>query len=208
MPAEKRIVPDAICLHLAPTGERFVRVQLFAKEHGLLSVLKRKSNQKNRFSIDLFDQGEAHLDLKNGGESQSGFLNDFFLQKKRSGLGKSYTALRAASWLSGLIARNPLHEEINEDLFALLTRALDALDQGQPCYAVMLKTLYIFARDEGYPILEDWSKRLSPDLYANVSKILNSPLAQINLDEDQQQSAYDSLARYIEAHTHIHLPTY
>lgn len=206
MPAEKRILSDAIVLKLTPTGERFTQVNLLTSQHGLFSLLKRNQNKANAFSIDLFDQGEAHIDNKPGENANQGFLNDFHVSKKRSGLGKNYRLLQAASWMSGLLLANPIHEETTEDLLRLAERAFDALNDGRPPQAVMLKTLYVFARDEGYPILEDWASKLSPQIASKVATLLKTPLAEIQLDEASQKSAFASLAHYVEHHTHIRLP--
>ncbi|MBK1879800.1 hypothetical protein [Pelagicoccus mobilis] len=206
MPAEKLILPQAIVLKQTPSGERFTQIHLLSVDLGLFSVLKRNRSKANGFTIDLFDQGEAHIDHKPGETANRGFLTDFVVSKKRSGLGKSYRSLQAASWLSGLLLRNPMHEESNEDLFHLAERAFDALSDGRPPHAVMLKTLYVFARDEGYPVLEDWASKLGPQIAGSVATLLNTPLAQIQLERETQQNAYASLAHYIEHHTHIHLP--
>lgn len=206
MPAEKLILSSAIVLKLAPSGERFTQLHLLTPDYGLFNVLKRNRSKANAYTLDLFDQGEAHVDHKPGESAHRGFLTDFVVSKKRSGLGKSYRALQAASWISGFLLRNPMHEESSEDLFRLAERAYDALNDGRPPNAVMLKTLYVFARDEGYPVLEDWASKLPPQTANAAATLLNTPLANIDLPREAQQSAFASLAHYIEHHTHIHLP--
>ncbi len=207
MPAEKIIVADAIVLKLTPSGEKFTQIKLLSPDRGLLSVLKRNRVKANGYSIDLFDQGEAHLDFKAGESANHGFLTDFSVSKKRIGLGKSYPALQAASWLSGLLLANPLHEdELGEETYHLTARALDSLSDAAPPQAVLLKTLYVFARDEGYPVLADWAHNLKPALASRVTTIINTPLKEITLSKEDQQSAFASLARYVEHNTHIRLP--
>ncbi len=207
MPAEKLIIADAIVLKLTPSGETFSLVKLISAERGLLSVLKRNRSKTNAYSIDLFDQGEAQLDYKAGENGNNGFLTDFTVSKKRIGIGKSYPALQAASWLSGLLLANPLHEdELGEETFHLAARALDSLSAGAPPHAVLLKTLYVYARDEGYPMLADWAHKLNPTQHSLVTTILNTPLKDITLNKEEQQSAFASLARYVEHNTHIRLP--
>lgn len=206
MPAEKLILPEATVLHLIPTGERFTQVKLISPSIGVLSLLKRNQTKTKGFAIDLFDHGEAHVDHKPGEGSNNGFLTDFCVSKKRSGLGKSYRNLQAASWLSGLLLRNPMHDEMGAEVFALSERALDALSEAAPPNATKLKMLYVFARDEGYPVLEDWVSKLSPSLTETVRIILNTPLKEIELDSETQQSAFASLAHYVQYNTHIQLP--
>ncbi|EDY85179.1 hypothetical protein VDG1235_4814 [Verrucomicrobiia bacterium DG1235] len=206
MPAEKLIVADAIVLKLSPTGEKFTQVRLLSPEIGLLSLLKRNRAKTSSFSIDLFDQGEAHIDHKPGESSNNGFLTDFIVSKKRSGIGKSYRSLQAASWLSSLLLANPLHEGNQEDTFHLAQKAYDSLSEGLPPQSIMLKTLYLFARDEGYPVVEDWARKLPESLSRNAATLLNTPLSEIRLKNDEQQATLNSLAHYIEHNTHIHLP--
>ncbi|MDQ8179858.1 hypothetical protein [Pelagicoccus sp. SDUM812005] len=207
MPAEKLIVANAIVLKLSPSGEKFTQVRLLSAERGLLSVLRRNRSKSNPFSLDLFDEGEAQVDLKPGESANNGFLTDFTVSKKRIGLGKSYAALQAASWLSGLLLANPMHEdELGEETYRLALRALDSLSDGAPPHSVLLKTLYVFARDEGYPVLADWASKLPLALSEKVTHILNTPLKEIELHKDEQQNAFASLARYVEHNTHIRLP--
>lgn len=206
MPAEPLIVPKAIALKLTPTGEKFIQVHLLSPEHGTLSVLRRSRSKANNFSIDLFDQGEARIDHKPSEGPNKGFLTDFFVSKKRNGIGKSYECLQAASWLSKLFLQNPMHDETGEELFSVAERALDALNASAAPQAVMLKALYLFARNEGYPVIQDWAHKLNPALAGNVANILNTPLSEIILDGETQQSAFASLKRYVEFNTHIHLP--
>lgn len=206
MPAEKRILSEAIVLKLTPSGERFTQVDLLSPQFGLCRLLKRNRSKTGGFAIDLFDQGEAQVDHKPSESVNRGFLTDFTVSKKRSGLGKSYRLLQAASWMSGMLLRNPMHEETCEDLYRLAEKAFDALDLNSSPHAVMLKTLYVFARDEGYPVLEDWASKLPSQLARTVATLLNTPLAEINLEQESQRAAFDSLAQYVEHHTHINLP--
>lgn len=207
MPAEKLILANAIVLKLTPTGETFTQVRLLSPERGLLSVLKRNRSKANGYSVDLFDQGEAHIDFKAGESSNNGFLTEFSVSTKRNGIGKSYHALQAASWLSGLLLANPLHDdELAEETHRLAARSLDSLSDGAPPQALLLKALYVYARDEGYPVLVDWAQKLKPALSSRVTTILNTPLKDINLSKEDQQSSFASLARYVEHNTHIRLP--
>lgn len=206
MPAKKVILSEAVILKLTRSGERHTQVDLISPDHGLFRVLKRNSKKANTYAIDLFDQGEAHIDHKTGEHANRGFLTEFVVSRKRSGIGKSYRSLQAASWLSGLLLRNPLHDDTSEDLFLLAVRAFDALDDGRPAHAVMLKTLFVFARDEGYPLIEDWANKLPLEIANAVAYLLKTPLADLEHEPRIQETAYQSLALYIEHHTHIQLP--
>lgn len=206
MPAERLTLADSIVLKLSPSGERFTRVQLLNREHGLVSLLKRIKSKQPSLGFDLFDQGEAIADLKPGEHSHFGFLVEFIVSKKRDELGLNYEKLKAAAWISGLFLANPLHAENSEDTFILAQRALDSLCTNQQPFATQLKTLYVFARDEGYPVLEDWVRNLSQSLSPVVHGMLNLPLSQITFPTEVQATALESLTHFIEFKTHIHLP--
>lgn len=206
MQAERRILADAIVLKLTPSGERFTQVHVLDREHGLLSLIKRNNAKKASPGIDLFDQGEVIADHKGGESSHYGFWVDFNLSLKHSAIGERYERLKAAAWLSGLILLNPMHAENCDDTFTLLAKALNALCQGLHPQAILLKSLYVFARDEGYPVLEDWIQGLDQRLAPHVANIINSPLAQLDTPKDLQKSAFDSLAFYVEHNTHVRLP--
>lgn len=207
MPAKTLILPQAIVLKLAPSGENYTQVQLLTPEHGTLSTLKRNQSKASPSSIDLFDQGEAQLDHKPSDGSHQGFLNGFSVSKKRIQLGQSYPALKAASWISNLFLQNPLHQEEDAETFQLAEKALDALARNSSPQAVLLKTLYLLARHEGYPVKEDWARKLEPILARNVATLINTPLHKIRLDLQSQQAAFSALARYIEHHTYLKVPS-
>lgn len=208
MPAERLTLADSIILKLSPSGERFTRVQLVNREHGLVSLLKRINSKRQSHGFDLFDQGEVTVDHKPSESSNFGFLLDFNVSKKRSEIGKRYERLKAAAWISGLLLANPLHAENSEDTFILAERALDSLCTQDHPFATLLKTLYVFARDEGYPVLEDWVRNLSQPVSTVVHEMLNRPLSEIDSPTQIQANAFESLTHFIELKTHIHVPHY
>ena len=96
-------------------------------------------------------------------------------------------------------------DEQGEANYRLVLRALDSLSDGAPPFAVMLKALYLFAREEGYPVLEDWARNLRPEQAEKVAAILNTPLADMTVAKEDQELAFSSLARYVEHNTHIYI---
>lgn len=203
MAAKLVLLENVTILKLTASGEKYVQVRLISPSHGIISALKRRRSKGQDFAIDLFDQGEAKVELKP--DDATGFLTDFVCARKRSGIGKSYKTLEAASWLSNFLLANPIHDENRDSTSELAQKAFDALDAGLPSCAVLLKTLFVYSRDEGYPIVEDWARNLDPDFSAVVKKILNTPLVSLDVTPAQQQSAFEDLVQYIERHTHIYL---
>ncbi|MDQ8203629.1 hypothetical protein [Pelagicoccus sp. SDUM812003] len=201
MPNQAVIVPDAIVLKITPSGEKYLRAQLLCPDLGALSAMMRKPGKSTRFSIDLFDQGEAKLDLKPG--KQTGFLTDFSHAKKRQGIGRSYSSLEAASQLSNFLLSNPIHDDNALSTFRLAEKAYDALDRNLPGEAILLKTFFVFSRDEGYPLLEEWASQLDAPTRRSVREILNTPLGELSMEKSHQSSALQSLRLYLERQTHV-----
>lgn len=200
--ANSQILSDVLVLKIQDSGERFQRIHLLCPERGILSLMKRRAG-KTPLACDLFDQGEATVDLKS--DNASGFLNQFLPTQKRTAIGSSYQRLKTASWLSNFFLANPIHEENLDSNYQLALRSLDAIDAGHPCDAVLLKTLFVYSRDEGYPLHEDWAASLHPSLRQSVPQILNTPLASLQMSDHDQHAALEALIHYIRHHTHISL---
>lgn len=197
------VVSPALVLRLLPSGERYQRASLLSPERGVLHAMRRLSAKSDAFRIDLFEEIEAKLEFKPDG--QASFLKDAQLLRRRAGLGASYAALEAASSISKLVLLNPPHEDQASDLYALASRALDALDRGASPPAALAKTLYSYCRDEGYPIREEWGRQLSPSESSLAKAVLNAPLAEIDAPEAEQRALLSSIQRYIASATHLRL---
>ena len=203
MPQAAPVIVSALVLKTQPSGEKYVQAALLGKERGLIRCMIRKRSKPPHLLVDLFDQGEAAIDLKP--EGSSGFLKDFHIERKRAGIGRDYRRLQAASRLSNFVLANPIHEENVALIFALVEKALDSLEQGMPTAAVLLKTFYVYSRDEGYPMAEDWARRLPSDLASIVANVLNTPLAQLEVDAASQERALEALVAYLRHETHVYV---
>ena len=82
-----------------------------------------------------------------------------------------------ASAFAAVIARNPVHEESREGVYGLLRQTFDAFGSSARSDLVYLKALYCFARDEGYPVKQEWAQGLPPATRASASEMLNKPVA-------------------------------
>lgn len=198
------IATHAIALGHEPRGETYIAYRLLSSERGALTGLVRRSSKANaQPNIDLFDEGEFRIEIKPG--SFSGFIKDAQIQRKRPLLARNYEAFEAAARLAKIILANPAHDENLIEIFELLNKGLDAWETRSNPHATYLKCLYLYCRQEGYPIKEEWAKRLPPAEKSFVAQALNRPLHELAPEAEPLKSAINSLEHYIRHHTHIRL---
>lgn len=139
----------------------------FSPEDGLLTALlrlPRAGASSANPPPDLFDR--LVLALEHGRGSPTGgpwFVREHRLLVRHAAIGRSYESLAAASRLARVITRNPGAQDTRAGIDALLTRAFAAFARpaARP-ELVFFKSLYVFARDEGLPLKEEWLPRLPP----------------------------------------------
>lgn len=204
MPPAPSTTADAIVLKLLASGEKFVRVSALTLQHGLVHLLARRRSKPPLLIVDLYDSGQAQIELKPEGAG-NGFLKDFELSQRRLGIARNYANLQAAARLSAFFLANPVHSDNERSVFRLAEKALDALERNHPPEATLLKTFYTYSREEGYPVLEDWARKLDPSTRALVIYLLNTPLAELATERSNHSIALESLVSYIERETHIRL---
>ncbi len=204
MPSAPSIAADAVVLKLLASGESFVRVSALTLQNGLVHLLVRRRSKPPLLLVDLYDSGQAQIELKPDAAG-NGFLKDFELRRRRIGIARSYAALEAAARLSAFFLANPVHCDNELSVFHLAEKALDALERARSPEATLLKTFYTYSRDEGYPVSEDWARKLAPATRALVVRLLKTPLAEIEPDRASHAAALDSLVSYIERETHIRI---
>ncbi len=150
---------------------------VFSSAAGLLTVMQRlsRSGKPGQLTLDLFDEVEFALESSNQGRTW--FVREARLIARHTAIGRSYEALQAASALAALIAHNPVQEESRGPVAELLRSAFGALAAGHRPDLVQLKSLYRFARDEGYPVKQEWFPSLPERDQAVAAQALNQPLA-------------------------------
>ncbi len=170
---------EACVLLKRPPAEKFQVYTLFAAGHGLLTVLQRLASKPNPAApaLDLFD--EATLTLHSGNQGNTWFVHEAQIQVHRAGIARSYETLLRATAIASLVCRNPLAPESRPAVAHRLRQSLDALAAGHPPDLVYLKMLYAFARDEGYPVQQQWLAELAPAWRATAGQLLHTPLAQL-----------------------------
>jgi DNA repair protein RecO (recombination protein O) len=119
---------DAIVLHVFDYSETSRILRLATRDAGLQSVLARGARRsKSRFgsALDLFAEGAAQLQLKDGRDLQT--LAAFDVTRSRAELGEDMGRFVGASALAELVLRFSGTDDVSVALFDVLTDALDRL---------------------------------------------------------------------------------
>lgn len=194
---------DAFVLLKRPPADSFQSFSVFSAEHGALLILQRvaKKSASTAVALDLFD--EASLDLESSNQGRTWFVKEARLVTRHPDLGRSYETLLAASALASLIARNPVHEESRTAVATLVRTALIAFAAGARPDIVWFKSLYRFARDEGYPLKQEWFPTLPAADRESVAALLNRPLAEQSAAPAAVLRLQRRLEDYLRGHTEI-----
>ncbi|MBC7369009.1 MAG: hypothetical protein H7343_19730 [Undibacterium sp.] len=194
---------DAFILSKRPPADSFQTFTLFSAEHGALLALQRlpKKNAAHHLALDLFD--EVALSLESSNQGSTWFIKEVRLLARPAGIGRSYAILSLASTFTAIIARNPVHEDSRAAVATLLRTALAAFATSTRPDIVFFKSLYCFARDEGYPVKQQWFTTLNnPDQHLAV-ELLNTPLAAQTAAPEDTTRLTRQLEAYLRSHTDI-----
>lgn len=200
------LTTDAFVLLKRPPAEAFQTYVVFSLEHGMLTILQRvaKKSAATMIALDLFD--EASLGLESSNQGRTWFVKEVRLLSRPSDIGKSYETLQLASEFTALLARNPVHEDSRAPVAALLRAALATFATGVRPDVVFFKSLYCFARDEGYPVKQQWLATLPKDLKAEAQRLLTTPVAGLEPAKDKNAKSEilrRRLTEYLRGHTEI-----
>ncbi len=194
---------EAFVLLRRPPAENFQSCTLFSAEHGSLTVLQRlaRKSASTSVALDLFD--EVALLLESSNQGRTWFVKEATLITRHPDLGRSYETLRHASALAALIARNPVHEESRHAVAELVRQAFAAFATSVRPDIVFFKSLYRFARDEGYPLKQQWFPMLPAADRESVATLLNRPLAEQATAPATVTRLQLRLEDYLRGHTEI-----
>ncbi len=205
---------DAFVLLKRPPSDAFQGFNVFSAEHGALLVHQRLPGGASRrggtksapsrdcgIALDLFD--EVSLRLESSNQGQTWFVQETRLITRHAGIGRSYETLRHASALATLVARNPVHEDSRDQVAALLRQAFASFAAGARPDLVWFKSLYCFARDEGYPVKQQWFPTLAAADREVVAALLNQPLAGQTAPAAAVARLAQRLEDYLRGHTEI-----
>lgn len=202
MPAQS-LQTDAFILLKRPAADTFQSFNAFSAEHGPLLVLQRvaKKSATTSVSLDLFD--EVSLLLESSNQGQTWFVKEARLIARPAGIGRSYEALRLASALTSLIARNHVDADSRVAVAALLRGALVAFETDARPDIVYFKSLFRFARDEGYPMKQEWFPTLPAADRGEVTTLLNRPLIEQHASAAVVARLQRRLEDYLRGHTEV-----
>lgn len=177
MPGPQLTTAAFILGRQATGSDNFEQLTAFSEEHGALLCLRRVSTKAATGAppLDLFD--EAELALESASQGRTWFIKEHRHLRRYPGIGRSYDTLRAAAALASLVSRNPVPDESRTPIVALLRQSLAALETAARPDLVWLKALFIFLRDEGYPVKQQWWQQLGSTDRDAAAQILNHPIA-------------------------------
>lgn len=187
----------------AAAADDWERLALFTADEGSLSVLRRSRRSKPVLALDLFDH--ASVVLESSDQGHTWFLMDGRLLRRLEGLGRSYARLAAASALARLALRNPIASESRPGLYRLLHAAFAALAETDRPDVVLLKSLYRFARDEGYPVRQQWREDLPASDQATLDLVLERPVREVAVPPEAVERLHRKLGDYLRANTELAL---
>ena len=198
---------EALVLKTEPSGESFLKLHLLTAEHGIFLCLKRISQKASHSARpDLFDH--AHVELENSKQGSLQFVKEYQLIQRRDSIGHNYRSLRDASKLSQLLVRNAAHMPESEILFELAARTLDAFAEGKASEIVLLKSLYLLLKDEGFPVRESWWPELPAAWREPTRELLRQPTP-LKIDRESRsfcQQVEQHLIHWMRHHTDLIVP--
>lgn len=189
------------------SGENRLHIRFFTPREGLIHLLKPLPSKRASAALpDLFDDLEVRLSRSRAGGDAYGpsFVSEWRTLRSRPELARGRGRLEVASALSRFYLDNGAHLSEPSPAARLLVLALDSLAAGHAPPVVLLKTLYRFARMEGYPAKEAWWRSLSPEEASRAAELLNTSLEKLAPESLSAASeTLDSLRRWLNAETDL-----
>jgi hypothetical protein len=200
------LTTDALVLRPWPPTDTFQSFTVFTSRHGALRILQRLPGKKpsaSHLALDLFD--DVSLVLEGTPSGDAWFIKEARLITRHAGIGRRYESLLQASAFAQLAARNPGSEESYPAIHTLLRTAFAAFAASDRPDIVYLKSLYCFARDEGYPVKQQWFPELPAADRPLASALINQPLASQTSGPADVTRLLRNLEHYVRRHTEIRL---
>ena len=202
------LTTDAFVLLRRPsTSDAFQALSMFSGEHGELFVLQRVSKSRTPrkggagAALDLFNEVAVTLESPNQGRTW--FVREARVLRGATGIGKSYEALKNASEFAALVARNAVAAESRARVHALLRQAFGAFAGAPRPDVAFVKSVYCLARDEGYPVRQQWMASLGAADREALATLLNKPLAEQTAGAGVVAGLRESLLAWLRAETEI-----
>lgn len=165
-------------------GEKFWRVVILTREYGAQPCLVRIAGKNKTTCVpDLFDEAEILLSpAKSGTDSVLRFAKEYRLIKRNGSISGNYSALVCASKFASLLTKNSFPQDSNESVFRLAVNVFRAFGEKPNAEATYLKALWTLARENGYPVREDWFENSCFEDREGIAAVLKTPLEQLCID--------------------------
>ncbi len=200
------LVTPGLVLSKAVTGEKHAHLKCLTPENGIISALQRIPGGKTRTptpTADLFDTVNFDLRPPKTGSTGLYFVHTFELLRRRSKIGQQYSTLCLAVDYANLLIKNATHLEEHRSLFLRSGQVFDAFSSQVRPDVTFFKSLFLFAREEGFPVKEDWFASLNAEDTDAVTHTLNRPLTQTALSPDEIYRLTQNLKYWLQHHTDI-----
>lgn len=194
---------DLTVLYRDLRGESSLYLETFSAKNSIVAVVKRISAKKTSALPDVFDDIDASLNPSDSGGLK--FLGEFEIARRRAGIAARYESFEDAAAIVNLVRHNGRHIEDCAKLSARLRRSLDAIDAGLPSAVVRIKFLYLLARDEGYPVREDFFEKLSDIEKKLFVLIVKTPSAELSDFKAHSRGMLEKLERWTAEFTDIEM---
>jgi len=197
-------ISDQGCLlRQADSGEHHVLLVLFLRGHGLRHALARRRSRPDAGQQlpGLFETADFTLEQKD--PSRPVFLRECAPLRRFPGIGRGYPFLQAAAAVARLYERNLVHMEHFGAAWDLLQKALAAVSEKPRPDLTLLKTTFLLARAEGYPVGERWLAERPAAERAALLRALHEPLATAAAGPAEVEAWTRDLFRFLARETDL-----
>lgn len=198
---------EGTLLFRAPHGETHLKLELYSAEAGLKVILMRTPSARGKCQgevPDLFDEAIIEAVEKAGGGAP--FLREYRTISRRMEVATSPGGFLAACELAGWLRRNAPHLPDHASAHHTLGQALQAWQRGGAPKTVLLKALYLFAREEGFPVKEDWFPSLGLPFRNTIAQLLRDSAPKQSHDAEGVAEALASLENWLVKETPLLRP--
>lgn len=194
---------EGIVLGRQLSGERHWRVDVLSPVDGPVRTLARRPSAKpiQPAPPDLFDV--VTLELEQSARGKSLFVKEARRESPFAAIGENYATLLEAAGFAGTLWKNLSHAENFEDLYELAERSFAAFARILRPEVTHFKSLYLFARAEGYPVKEHMLAGWSAGDRNLARQLLTEPLDGNQPTVEEAKYLLERLQQYLAAYTDI-----
>ena len=191
---------EVIVLTRQESGESGWLFHVLTRKSGVLMAYKRVSRKRIAQIPDLFDRAEITFEIAS---NNMAFIAEYWILGQYPSIAKNYNAFEAACWFSKLLSQNmPYGDDGRAEVFDIAETAFAAWNSQKLPGAVLLKSLYLLMKSEGYPVKQEWIAGLSEKDRRAAGYILNTPIVDIDAESNDIGELITSLQRWTKYHAH------